>query len=197
MALLVAVENVFPPIPSEVVLSLAGFFASRGDATVLGMIAAATLGSLVGAWVLYGVGAAYGPARTHVLISRYGRWARITESDVSRAERWFDRHASSAVLICRCVPLVRSLISLPAGFRRMPLLPFTLFTTLGSAVWNTIFVVAGYQLGERWETFAHFANYLQYALLGATITGIAYFVWRRWLAPAIRERAAPHDQSSR
>ena len=190
VALLVAIENLFPPIPSEIVLSLAGFYASRGDATVLGMIAAATAGSLVGAWVLFGLAVLFGQERLRALVRRYGRWLRITETDLDRADAWFDRHANMAVLICRCVPLVRSVISLPAGFSGMHFAPFTLYTLIGSVVWNSIFVIAGYQLGENWETVAEYADYLQYAVILAILAAIGFFVWRRWFSPSARERTA-------
>jgi membrane protein DedA with SNARE-associated domain len=190
VALLVAIENLFPPIPSEIVLSLAGFYASRGDATVLGMIGAATAGSLVGAWILFGLAVWFGQDRLRALIARYGRWLRLTETDLDRADAWFDRHANMAVLICRCVPLVRSVISLPAGFSGMRFAPFTLYTLIGSVVWNSIFVVAGYQLGENWETVAEYADYLQYAVILAILAAVGFFVWRRWFAPSARERAA-------
>lgn len=193
VALLVALENVFPPIPSEIVLGLAGFVASRGDALLLGMILAATAGSLIGASVLYAAAAAFGPERLRAILLRYERWLRITGRDIDRAERWFDRHSNSAVLLCRCVPLVRSLISLPAGFRRMPLVPFTLYTTVGSLVWNSIFVTSGYLLGERWETVVEYADYLQYLVLAAIATAVAYFVWRRFIA---RSTPARDDASS-
>ena len=132
VAMLVAIENLFPPIPSEVVLGLAGYTASRGDASVIGMIIAATVGSVVGAWVLYGLSAAVGPVRLRAVVIRYGTWIGFGETDLDRAEAWFDRRSRSAVLLCRCVPLLRSLISIPAGFRRMPLGTFTLFTLIGS-----------------------------------------------------------------
>ena len=182
VALLVAVENLFPPIPSEVVLGLAGFVASRGDALLIGMILAATAGSLAGALMLYAAAAAFGPDRLRSIILRYERWLRVTAQDMDRAEDWFDRHSNLAVLVCRCIPLVRSLISLPAGFRRMPLAPFTLYTLAGSLVWNSIFVTAGYLLGERWETAAEYADYLQYLVLAAIAAAVAYFVWRRFVA---------------
>jgi len=183
VALLVAVENLFPPIPSEIVLGLAGFVASRGDAALWGMIVAATLGSLLGAWMLYAVAAAIGDERLRSIILRNERWLRVRGADIDKAEAWFDRHARLAVLICRCIPLVRSVISLPAGFRRMPLAPFTLYTTLGSLAWNSIFIVAGYQLGERWATVEDYANYFQYMVIVAILLAVAYFVWRRWLRP--------------
>lgn len=189
VAFLVALENLFPPIPSEVVLPLAGFVAGRGDAAVVGMIVAATIGSLVGAWALYLIAAAIGPARLHRLVGRYGKWFRIEEEDLARAESWFDRRGATAVLVCRCVPLIRSLVSIPAGFRRMPALRFTVLTMLGSLVWNTALISAGYALGERWEDVGDYVGYLQYALYLAIAGGLAWFAWRRFLCPAARERS--------
>jgi membrane protein DedA with SNARE-associated domain len=151
VAMLVALENVFPPIPSEVVLGLAGYSASQGDASVIGMIAAATAGSVVGAWILYGLSAAVGPVRLRAIVIRYGSWVGFDETHLDRAEAWFDRRSRSAVLVCRCVPLIRSLISIPAGFRRMPLRTFTIFTLIGSLAWNTGLVTAGYLLADQWE----------------------------------------------
>ncbi len=185
VAFLVMFENVFPPIPSEVVLALAGFVASRGDASLLGMIVASTVGSLLGAYILYGVGAVVGAERLQALVRRYGWWVRITETDLETAHRWFDRWSTTAVLIGRCVPLVRSLISIPAGVARMPFLSFTLYTTAGSLVWNAIFVTAGYLLGERWETVLGYADVLQkltLATIGLGLLVLAYFLVRRRFA---------------
>ena len=181
VAFLVFLENVFPPIPSEVVLGLAGFTASRGEATLLGMLAASTAGSVAGAWLLYGLAAAIGPERVHGLVLRYGRWVRITGRDVTRAEEWFDRWSTVTVLVCRCIPLVRSLISVPAGFRRMPFVPFTLYTALGSLAWNAIFVSAGYVLGEQWERVLAAADtykYVTLAGLGFVTLVAAVLFWR-------------------
>lgn len=161
VAMLVAIENVFPPIPSEVVLGLAGYTASQGDAWVVGMIAAATIGSVVGALVLYGLAAAIGPVRVRAIVIRYGTWIGFGETDLDRSESWFDRRSRSAVLVCRCIPLIRSLISIPAGFRRMPLVPFTLFTLVGSLVWNTILVTAGYALADQWERILDYTEPFQ------------------------------------
>ena len=161
VAMLVALENVFPPIPSEVVLGLAGYTASRGDAWVVGMVIAATIGSVVGAWILYGFSAAVGPVRLRAIIIRYGSWIGFGESDLDRAESWFDRRSRSAVLVCRCIPLIRSLISIPAGFRRMPLGAFTLFTLIGSLVWNTVLITAGYLLADQWEKVLEFTEPFQ------------------------------------
>jgi membrane protein DedA with SNARE-associated domain len=161
VAMLVAIENVFPPIPSEVVLGLAGYTASTGDASVVGMIIAATIGSVIGACVLYFLAAAIGPVRVRAITIRYGTWIGFGESDLDRAEEWFDRRSRAAVLLCRCIPLIRSLISIPAGFRRMPIVTFTVFTLIGSLVWNTILITAGYVLADQWERVLEFTEPFQ------------------------------------
>jgi membrane protein DedA with SNARE-associated domain len=198
VALLVALENVFPPIPSEIVLPFAGVVSRRGGATLPGMIAAATVGSVVGALVLYGVSAAIGPDRLHAFIVRYGKWFRITTEDIDRAERWFDRRAIVAVLIGRCVPLIRSLVSIPAGFRRMPLGTFVGYTVAGSLVWNTGLISAGYILGEedRWRTIEDVMGYAQYAVVAAILGAIGWFVWTRFVSPSGRQRAQQQLEAS-
>lgn len=189
VALLVALENVFPPIPSEVVLGIAGYTASRGDAWVVGMIIAATIGSVVGAWILYGFSAAVGPLRLRALVIRYGSWVGFGEADLDRAEAGFDRRSHYAVLLCRCVPLIRSLISIPAGFRRMPLGAFTILTLVGSLIWNSVLVVAGYVLAEQWDRVLDYTEPVQdlvVALIGVLI--VAAIV--RKVVLARRQRAA-------
>jgi len=185
VAFLVAVENVFPPIPSEVVLPLAGFVAGRGDANVVGMIVAATLGSLVGAWVLYGVSAAIGPVRLRRFIVRYGRWLTVQEHHLERAEAWFDRRSDAAVLLGRCVPLIRSIVSVPAGFRRMDIVRFSVLTAIGSAIWNTALIVAGFILGDRWEEVGDVVGLLQAVVIVAIVAGTAWIVWRHLLRPRL------------
>lgn len=183
VAFLVALENVFPPIPSEVVLPLAGFVAGRGDANLIGMVAAATLGSLVGAWILYGISAAIGPDRLHAFLVRYGRWFGVKERDLVRAENWFDRRSGTAVLVGRCVPLIRSVVSIPAGFRRMDPVRFTVFTLIGSLVWNTTLIGAGAILGDRWEKVGDVVGLLQGAVIVAIVAAVGWFVWRQFLKP--------------
>jgi membrane protein DedA with SNARE-associated domain len=182
VALLVALENLFPPIPSEVVLPFAGFVARDGDATLWGMILAATIGSLVGALVLYGLAAWIGPERLHRFLIRYGKWFRLTPADVSRAERWFDRRAIVAVLIGRCIPLIRSLVSIPAGFRRMPLAPFVIYTTIGSLIWNTALIGAGYALRDNWHDVEPVLDTFQYVVIAAIVFAVAWYFWSRFAA---------------
>lgn len=185
VAFLVALENVFPPIPSEVVLPLAGFVAGRGDANLVGMVGAATLGSVIGAWVLYGISAWIGPVRVRRFVVGYGRWVGVREADLDRAEAWFDRRAPAAVLLGRCVPLVRSVVSVPAGFRRMAPVPFTLFTAAGSAVWNMALIGAGAMLGQRWERVGDVVGLLQGAVIIAVVAAVLWLVWSRGLRPRL------------
>lgn len=146
LALLVALENVFPPIPSEPVLALAGVLSTQGRLSLALVLLAATLGSLVGAVVLYEVGARYGRTR---LVRLVDRLPMVAVSDLERAEAWFARHGQKAVFFGRFVPVVRSLVSIPAGIERMPRWRFLVLTALGSGAWNTAFVLLGLQAGER------------------------------------------------
>ena len=148
VGLATAVETVFPPLPSELVLPLAGYTASQGYYSVVAAIAWATAGSLVGALVLYWLGVAWGLER---ICATADRIPLMHAHDVRRAVAWFGRHGRTAVFVGRLVPGVRSLISIPAGVDRMPLLRFCIFTTAGSLVWNAALILAGYELGTRWH----------------------------------------------
>ena len=185
VALLVALESIFPPIPSEVVLPFAGFYAGKGEASVPGMVLAATIGSVVGAWVLYGLAAAIGPDRLHRFVAAKGRWFGVKVTDLARAEAWFDKRADAAVLLGRCVPLVRSIVSVPAGFRRMPFVRFTLYTALGSLVWNLALIGAGALLGDRWEQVGNVVGILQWAVIVGIAVLVAWFGWTRFLKPRL------------
>ncbi len=199
VAFLVALENVFPPIPSEAVLPLAGFVAGRGDANLVAMIGAATAGSLVGSWVLYGTTAAVGPVRLRRFVVRHGRWFGVREHHLERAELWFDRRADAAVLIGRCVPLIRSVVSVPAGFRRMNLVRFSVLTSIGSALWNTALIVAGAILGERWEQTGDIVGVLQAVVILASIGAVGLLVWRRVVRPRLAAAGdlPPPDEGER
>ncbi len=175
VALLVILENVFPPIPSEIVLPFAGFVAQRGDGSVVLMIVAATVGAVIGALILYYVAALIGPVRLGVFIAKFGKWFGVKPADLMRAEQWFDRHAVAAVLLGRCVPLIRSVVSVPAGFRRMPLVPFIAYTALGSAVWNTVLIGAGAVLGNQWEKVEPYVAVLQWLVLATIVLLLVRF----------------------
>lgn len=149
-AFLIALENIFPPLPSEIILPLAGFTAANpaSNMTLIGALLWTTAGSLIGAWVLYGMGAWLGRERTRKILL----WLPLTkQTDVDKTEKWFDKHGTWTVFFGRMVPIFRSLISLPAGVTRMPFLKFTLLTTIGSAIWNSFLIGAGYYLGAKWD----------------------------------------------
>lgn len=193
VALLVALESVFPPIPSEVVLPAAGLAASRGEANLVGMMVAATVGSVVGAWALYLIAASIGHLRLHALVVKYGRWVGVKPRDLNRAESWFDDHSKSAVLICRCIPLIRSLVSIPAGFRRMDPVTFTLYTALGSAVWNVALIGAGYALGDNWERVGEWISTFQYVIIAAIAAAMGWWIWTRFISSAHKARRAAEE----
>jgi len=189
VALLVVIENVFPPIPSEIVLPFAGFVAQQGasavnatagaaqsDTTVVGMMIAATVGSVVGALILYFVSAAIGPERLRQFVERFGKWFGVKSSDLVRAEEWFDRRSSAAVLVGRCVPLIRSIVSIPAGFRRMKLTSFVVLTAIGSAVWNIALIGAGAVLGDQWERVGEYVGVFQWLVIAVVLLLLVRFV---------------------
>ena len=192
VALLVVIENVFPPIPSEIVLPFAGFVAQQGasavnatagaaqsDTTVIGMMIAATVGSVVGALILYFVSAAIGPERLRGFVERFGKWFGVKSSDLVRAEEWFDRRSVVAVLVGRCVPLIRSIVSIPAGFRRMKLTSFVVLTAIGSAVWNIALIGAGAVLGDQWERVGEYVGVFQWLVIAAVLVLLVRFVVSR------------------
>ena len=182
VALLVIIVNVFPPIPSEIVLPFAGFVAQQGsgaaqsDTSVIGMMIAATVGSVVGALILYFVSAAIGPDRLRAFVEKFGKWFGVKPADLVRAEAWFDRRSSLAVLVGRCVPLIRSIVSIPAGFRRMKLSSFVVLTALGSAVWNIALIGAGAVLKDQWDRVGDYVGVFQWVVILAIVVFVVRFV---------------------
>jgi membrane protein DedA with SNARE-associated domain len=187
--LAVALENLFPPIPSEVILPLAGFTASQGDMSLLAAIVWTTIGSVAGAAVLYWVGALIGPERTRAVAARL---PLIKVSDIDRTEAWFERHGRKTVFLGRMVPLFRSFVSIPAGIERMPMPTFLVLTTLGSLIWNTLFVMAGFVLGENRRIIEDYAGTYQNLVLAIGFLAVAGFVVARLLtARRNRQRVQP------
>jgi membrane protein DedA with SNARE-associated domain len=172
-ALLVGLDNVFPPIPSELVLPLAGFAASQGTMSLVMALFWTTLGSVTGAMLTYWLGAWLGRDRVRALIVRT---PLMKESDFDRTERWFAKHGKKAVFFGRMVPLFRSVISLPAGIERMPVWQFLSLTALGSLIWNTGFVMAGYLLGANWHVVDEYAGIVQKVVIGIVVLAIVVFV---------------------
>jgi len=172
-ALIVGLDNLFPPIPSEIVLPLAGFSASQGVFTLPEALFWTTVGSVAGAVVVYLAGVLLGRDRTRRLVARI---PLVRLSDFDRTEQWFARHGTKAVFLGRMVPLFRSFISLPAGVERMGFSRFLVLTTAGSLIWNSIFVVAGYTLGERWYLVDEYAGILQKLVVAAVLVAVTLFV---------------------
>jgi membrane protein DedA with SNARE-associated domain len=174
--LLIALENLFPPIPSEVILPLAGFTASQGSFSFLGAVVWTTAGSLTGALILYYLGLWLGRDRIRSLAKKL---PLVKLSDIDKTEAWFRSHENQTVFWARLVPVVRSLISIPAGIERMPIRSFVLYTMLGSLLWNTILISAGYLLGEQWHLVETYVGVLQYIVLIAIGTALGIFIYRR------------------
>lgn len=171
--LAIALENLFPPIPSEAILPMAGFAASRGDLGLVGAIVWTTLGSVVGALALFGIGAALGRDRFRALAARV---PLVKVADIDRTEEWFARHGAKAVFFGRMIPIFRSLISVPAGIERMPVLVFLGLTAAGSLIWNTAFIMAGYLLGESWHLVEDYVGIASKAVLAVVAAAVVVFV---------------------
>ena len=169
---LVFLDNIFPPIPSELVLPLAGFTASRGQLSLVLAIVFATIGSVVGALVLYAVGRWIGLDR---IVRIAVKMPFVDVADVHKTIAWFDRHGDKAVFFGRMIPIFRSLISIPAGMRAMPMLKFLLLTAAGSTIWNTILIVAGFYLGENWSIVETYAGYFQTLVI--VVVAVAVVAW--------------------
>ncbi|WP_407110213.1 DedA family protein [Streptomyces sp. DSM 116494] len=183
--LAIALENLFPPLPSEVILPLAGFAVSSGRMGLFEALLWTTLGSVVGALALYGVGALLGRERT---VAIAGRLPLVKVSDIEKTEAWFLRHGTKAVFFGRMIPIFRSLISVPAGVERMRLPVFLGLTGLGSAIWNTAFVLAGYALGDNWEQVTAIASAYSKVALGAAALAVLVFVVVRLRRPGAGRR---------
>ncbi|MGU3501223.1 DedA family protein [Mycobacterium sp. C31M] len=180
--LAIFVENLFPPIPSEVILPMAGFAARLGELSLFSAIFWTTAGSVLGAWMLYALGAWLGHDRIRTIVSRM---PLMDAGDVDKTIAWFAKHGHKAVFFGRMLPLFRSFISIPAGIERMNFMVFTLLTALGSLIWNTVFVMAGYLLGANWHRIDPYAATLQYIVLAGACAAVGWFVWKR-----VRHRAA-------
>lgn len=186
--LAIALENLFPPLPSEVILPMAGLAAARGSFTLFEALAWTTAGSVVGAFALYALGAGLGIDRLRALVRRM---PLLKVDDVDRTVAWFQRHGGKAVFFGRMLPIFRSLISIPAGVTRMPLWRFGLLTLAGSFIWNAVFVLSGYLLGDQWHIVEDYAGVLQYAVIAVAATALVWFTVNR--ARRLRGASADSD----
>lgn len=184
IALLIAVENIFPPIPSEVILTFGGFLTTQSSLQILWVIVSATVGSVLGAVVLYLVGRFLNRDRLERWVDgRLGKILRLKKEDIKKAERWFDRRGKLTVFFCRFIPVVRSLISIPAGMAKMPVGIFLVLTTFGTAIWNVVLVLLGAWAGSSWETIVgyidRYSTVVVVLLIVAVVVFCALWFYRR------------------
>lgn len=179
MFFLIFIENIFPPIPSEVVLLFGGFMTTYTKLHVALMIIFSTLGSVVGAIVLYYVGKILNKDRLKKLVAgKVGKFLRLKASDIDKADHWFDTKGNKTVFFCRFVPVVRSLISIPAGMSEMPMAKFLLYTTVGSAIWNSVLLIVGNKVGENWKSILGIMDqYSHIVLISLILLFILFLVY--------------------
>ena len=186
IATLTSLENVFPPIPSELIMPLAGFFSTNGELSLVGIVLAGTLGSLLGALPLYYAGKSLGEVRLRRWCERHGHWIGVSGKDLDRSRRWFDRHGAKTVLLCRIVPGIRSLISIPAGIAEMKLSLFVIYTAIGSALSSGLLALAGRALGANYEKVEHVIGPISTTIIVAIVLTIVV----RGIAQRRRARAS-------
>lgn len=177
--LLIALENLFPPIPSEVILTFGGFMTTTSSLTKTGVIFFSTIGSVFGAILLFGIGTLLDVQKLEKIVDKWGHILRLTKKDIHKANEWFTKYGVWTVFFCRLIPLIRSLISIPAGMSRMNFWIFLLFTTLGSLIWNTILVTVGASVGSSWEKIVSYMDVYSniiYAILAVGL-GILIFIF--------------------
>lgn len=194
VALLMLLETVFPPVPSEVIMTVAGVSASRGNMTLTGTIAAGTAGAMLGNWFWYWLAIKFGEARMHVFIDKYSRWLTLDWEEVERGERLFERYGSTIVLVARMIPTLRSLISIPAGLFGMSLRRFLVFSTIGTAGWSAALAGAGYFLGSQFDDVEKWLGPLSTLVIVAIVVT---YVWRlvRWKPKPVDARSDTHPKA--
>lgn len=180
VAALMFLENIFPPLPSEIIMPLAGFTAARSESiTLYGVILAGTAGSVVGQLPLYYLGRWVGRRRLKRWADRYGTWLTVSAEDIERAEGWFERHGGKAVFFCRFVPGIRTLISIPAGTAKMHMPKFLLYSTVGMGIWAAVLAYLGLVLGEHYLAVEKYLNPVAYAVFGIIVLAFIFWVARR------------------
>lgn len=175
IGVLIAIENIFPPIPSEVILTFGGFMTTYSDMNVWIVILSSTVGAVIGALILYSIGRLVTPEHLKNLVSgKVGKALHLQTSDISKAGKWFLQKGNLAVFFCRFVPIVRSLISIPAGTAKMNLGVFLVLTTLGTTIWNTVLVWLGVFAGKSWEKIVQYMN--TYSIIALVVMGLIVFI---------------------
>jgi membrane protein DedA with SNARE-associated domain len=188
IGLLMFLENLFPPIPSELIMPLAGFTVAQGKMDFVPAVAAGVIGTVLGAFPWYYAGKLIGETRLRKLADRYGKWLTLSSKDIDKANEWFTKQGGKAVFLCRLVPGVRTLISLPAGINKMPLIPFVLYSTLGTTLWVFLLTFLGFQLGEHYEQVEKWLAPVSKAVLVVLLVGFGIWIWKRRKASSQRQR---------
>ena len=181
---LIFIENIFPPIPSEVILTFGGFMTKYTDMNIPLVVVFATLGALLGAVVLYYLGTIFDEKRLiKIITSKYGKLLRLKPSDIKNANNWFSKQGAKAVFICRFIPIIRSLISIPAGMNKMKMSLFLFYTTIGTLIWNTVLIILGRVVGDKWhvivDILSKYSNITLYVIIVLLILGVSYFYYKR------------------
>ncbi|XXL53303.1 DedA family protein [Mammaliicoccus lentus] len=178
IALLILVENVFPPIPSEVILTFGGFMTTKSELSIFGVVVASTIGSVGGAVILYWIGRILNVERLERIIEKWGKYLRLTKEDVRKADAWFDKYGPWTVFFCRFIPLIRSLISIPAGMSGMNQWLFLVLTTLGTLIWNLVLVLVGAKVGNNWHQIVNYMDVysnIMYAVIA--VSAVIFIIW--------------------
>jgi len=177
--LLIAIENIFPPIPSEVILTFGGFMTISTNITILGVIIASTIGSVLGAIILYYIGKILNKERLiKIVTSKYGKLLRVKPKDIEEADKWFNKKGNITVFFCRSIPVVRSLISIPAGMSEMPIVKFVIYTTLGSSIWNTVLVLVGAFAGDKKDYIINIIDNMSNVIIILLVVIFIVFVYK-------------------
>lgn len=179
IGLLMFLENLFPPIPSELIMPLAGFTVAKGNMQMVPAIAAGVIGTVIGAFPWYYAGMVLGEKRLMDLADKYGKWLTISSRDIEKAIAWFNQYGGRAVFICRLVPGVRTLISLPAGISRMNFGMFLLYSTLGTIIWTSLLTYAGFLLGDNYDRVDEYLGPVSKIVLLTLVVAFGVWVWRR------------------
>lgn len=182
VAFLIMIENIFPPIPSEVILTFGGFMTTTTNLTIIGMVFVSTFGSVIGALILYGIGSFLDIARLEKIVARWGHILRLSKKDLYKADQWFIKHGVVTVFFCRFIPLIRSLISIPAGMSKMRISLFLLLTTFGSLIWNTVLIYFGALVGSNWTIIVYYMSVyskIAYVLISLVVIVGSILILRR------------------
>jgi membrane protein DedA with SNARE-associated domain len=180
IAWLIFLENVFPPIPSEIILTFGGFMTTKTDLSFVGVVITSTIGSVIGAIALYGIGIWIGENKIYKLVEKYGKFLRVTTEDLTKTFKWFERYGYWTIFFCRFIPLIRSLISIPAGITRMNIWIFIIFTTIGTLLWNIVLIYLGQTVGGNWHVIVNYMDIYSKIIYVLLLLLVIYILFK-WL----------------